>query len=220
MKKKKRKTPCPSCGKKSTRILSVYHSRTTNGVRYKRLCKSCDHRWTTWRGRQPERGLHVKRPCPACGSLHSSIRTTYRSKTTNGVRRLIVCAQCQHKWNVWQGVKPDPSQYQKRPQRQRVTEDQVRLVLTTRGTSQLEISRMIGKSRATVQKILNGELYAELAPELPRFRHKASRSCRSCSNHRQGTCLMNVPDFRDEGEFFAVDCDLYSRRKGAKPMPR
>lgn len=210
MKGRQRKPCCPSCGNKRTKVLSVYHSKTTKGVRYKHLCLECEHRWTIWHGKQPHKGLHSKHPCPACGSLYSRIRTTYRFKTANGLRRRMICANCSHPWTIWQGARPDPSAYRKKPARRKITEEQVRMILNARGTSQLELAKKIGKSRSTIQRILSGGMYADVAPELPRIKLKTALTCLKCRHHQRKTCLMNVPDFLEEGITFAIDCDFFA----------
>lgn len=208
----KQKILCPSCGGQRTRVCSTYKLRSTNSTRRRHLCHDCGHHWNLWDGVQPQVVLGAGIPCPSCGNEKSVVRSTYRSKSCDGVKRHRICRHCSHMWSAWEGEIPNPRVYSKRKIPSTLTEQQIRMVLTDRTMTQVELGRRINKSRSTVQRIQSGQLYANVAPELPRLHRRSTLSCASCCHCTGRSCRMGVPDFIDEGKSFASDCDLYIRK--------
>jgi transposase-like protein len=156
--------------------------------------------------------------CPSCSSSHTRVIET-RPVRTGGRRRRHLCHNCQHRWTTWAGERPPqgrvPNACKGRRTKPPLTEDEVRLVLTS-PLSSVKLARELGCSKEAVAAIRRGALHARTLPELPRRqterRADPELSCHACAHWRSSSCGMGFPDPLDEGPAFAADCSLYEPR--------
>jgi hypothetical protein len=153
--------------------------------------------------------------CPSCRSSHTRVIET-RPVRTGGRRRRHHCHECSHRWTTWVGERPfqgrDPNARKGYRSKPPMTEDEVRLVLTS-PLSSVKLAREIGRSKEAVAAIRRGTLHARILPELPRRqvqqRPDPSVSCHACEHWEGDRCGMGFPDPLEEGPAFAADCSLY-----------
>jgi hypothetical protein len=93
----------------------------------------------------------------------------------------------------------------------RITPEEVRQVLL-HGGSIRKIAADLGRSHSSVHAILNGRIYADLFPELPRRKTPGQLSCLQCEHYRGRRCGMGHPDMELEGPSFANDCSTFLPR--------
>lgn len=204
--------PCPSCG--GTHV-QVSISRRRSYGHYRRLvCCACGHTWTH-REQLPGRSKPIPPPrqqCPECGSMDTAV---IESRVMDyGRRQRVECRGCRHRWsNVIGGsIKARP---QKRRDAGSLTEDEIRLILTSR-RSRRELARELRVSHVTVGAVRLGELHAQVLPELPRRTAKPPQ--RSCTSSRfwdpeaAHPCMEGWPDPETDGPGYANECDDYSAR--------
>jgi transposase-like protein len=155
--------------------------------------------------------------CPSCSSSHTRVIET-RPVRNGGRRRRHLCHNCQHRWTTWTGERPPqgrvPNARKGRRTKPPLTEDEVRLVLTS-PLSSVKLARELGRSKEAVAAIRRGDLHAKVLPELPRRQAKRRAipelSCHACAHWRSSECGMGFPDPIEEGPAFAADCSLYER---------
>ena len=153
----------------------------------------------------------MPRRCPLCDARANVIRT--RVIADGSKRWRIVCSSqsCGHRWTAAQGqpLRSDAAGCQKKPQ---LTEDQVRLILTS-GLSLRRLVPLVDRSPPVISAVLTGKSYAELCPDLPRREAwQTQRSCLKCRYWDHGHCREGWPDPIAEGTGFAQYCDDYERR--------
>jgi transposase-like protein len=163
-----------------------------------------------------------KASCISCGSENTRIRNVYHAVTVQGLKYRYHCNDCQAKWIAWRGEKPDPNTYRKKANRNQFTEEQIRLILAERSVSQQALGRRLGKSRTAIGKIRRGELHADVAPDLPRWkrtvpdRARSNKSCIDCHYCVNRVCKMAIPEFEEEGPTFAAECLWYGMRQSTE----
>lgn len=209
--------PCPTCGSEDTYVFKLRRAKTTSGISRKIHCRCCRYRWHIWEGDPPVK--YASPPCPTCGSQDTYIYKHYRSKTTSSLCRRLHCRGCQHRWGEWDGERPANPVQQRFPERNPLTEEQVRWILLTRSMTHAETGQALKppKSRSTIQRVRYGTMYAHLAPDVPRWNAAGTRTCRDCCQWREGGCSLEIPEAVDEGIGFAVECALYT---AVKEQPR
>ena len=154
-------------------------------------------------------------PCPDCGCPAALLES--RARPSGHRRRRYACTGplCGHRWTQWFTPSgklldrpPDlPSRSRPRRDCRRLTDRQVRLILTS-PRSLKSLAAELGVSDETIRKVRLGLSYADVAPRLPRQRPGAP-SCERCSSWGDGACREGFPDPLEEGPAFARDCDLY-----------
>lgn len=99
----------------------------------------------------------------------------------------------------------------------KLSEEQVRLVLTATDMTNPQIAELVGVSKDAIQKIRAGHTYAEMLPELERPNKGAPRStgprCTSCVHYFRGTCTMGFPEVRERGIYAASQCSAYATQR-------
>lgn len=203
--------PCPSCGGTHVQV-AITHRRSYG--RYRRLvCCSCGHTWThreQIKGRRPI--PPTRQQCPKCGSKDTAV---IESRVMDyGRRQRVECRWCRHRWsNVINGaIKARP---QKRRDAGSLTEDEIRLILTSR-KSRRELARELRVSPGTVSRVLLGKMHADKLPELPRGAAKPRRlSCTSCrfwDPESVHPCREGWPDPETDGPGYANECGDYTAK--------
>jgi hypothetical protein len=80
--------------------------------------------------------------------------------------------------------------------------------------------RVVGKehgiSKAMISRILQGDSYAWVAPEIPRrYAHPPGPRCGECLHWSRGACTMDFPEARGGmGERAATVCSAYAVEEG------
>lgn len=154
-------------------------------------------------------------PCPECG-CRALMQDSKR--TTTGRRRRFHCTStlCGHRWTEWEGERPGikPPKLTARERAilavrsDRLTEAQVRLILTRRDLPGRQLARLLGRKRQTISSIRLGRSYRRVVPRLERWLpQKGARTCLACAHWSGGQCGKGWPDPADEGPGFAALCD-------------
>ena len=156
--------------------------------------------------------------CPECGC---SAFMSDSARTSTGRRRRFHCRSlvCGYRWSEWNGKRPAPPPPPELSAAEReilavreprLTEAQVRLVLTRLDISAHRLAKLLGRSRQAICQVRTGGSYATVAPELPRLEvGQARRSCLLCKEWTGSRCRQGWPDPIEEGPEFARDCDDY-----------
>lgn len=99
----------------------------------------------------------------------------------------------------------------------KLTEEQVRLVLTTRDMTNPQIAELVGVSKDAIQKIRAGHTYAEMLPELERpnkgFPRSTGPRCTSCVHYFRGNCTLGFPEVRERGMYAASQCAAFTTQR-------
>lgn len=95
------------------------------------------------------------------------------------------------------------------PSPPKLTDEQVREILTQLGTSDELMGQRMGRTREAIRQVRNGISYVSRCPDLPRRTKQVDGlTCATC-RHWQGRCGFDLPDPVEEGIGFARDCALY-----------
>lgn len=153
--------------------------------------------------------------CPSCNSSCTEVLET-RLCNNDTRRRRHCCQNCSHRWTTWDGPKPRPGvrmtlcscKGMKMPDR--LTDDQVRMILEHRDISTRQLARDLGRSEEAIRQVRRGQVYRDVLPEIRRWstRKTHGMSCHVCV-HWSGKCKMGFPDPEEEGLGFAADCSFY-----------
>lgn len=185
-------------------------------------------RWTLEECRRlDDRDVPVKRRtphlCPHCAARGAIIESRM---LFNGSRRKRRECPSGHRWTEWVGERPPAGKQpggrdpRFRYKGERLTEDQVRLILESRHIGYMKMGQIVGRSREVVRHIRLGLSYRDVAPEVPRWssgevvvlseRRKVTLTCRDCI-HWDSACTMGFPDAKEAGITFARDCSSFQR---------
>ena len=152
--------------------------------------------------------------------MHDSARTKY------GRRRRFKCTStlCGHRWTEHEGERPVVTAPELSAEElaiaavreTKLTEAQVRLILTRQDLTIRRLGDLVGRSRQVISMVRTGGSYATVAPELPRMdAGLAQRSCTGCkwwnAEAEFRPCRLGWPDPDTEGPGYARDCDDYER---------
>lgn len=98
------------------------------------------------------------------------------------------------------------------PQRRSLSDDTIRLILTSTASHGV-LARQLGIHRSAVSQIRLGRLHPHVAPELPRW--AANLSCGQCLHWEaaRSACGLDFPDPVIEGHHFARDCACFIHRR-------
>jgi hypothetical protein len=153
--------------------------------------------------------------CPECG-CRAAMRDS--RPTSTGRRRRFHCTStlCGHRWNEWEGGRPQlrapqPTAAERRilaAREPRLTEAQVRLILSRRDISSRQLAKLVGISRQAICNVRLGRSYRTVAPDLERWlAQRGARTCLVCVEWIDGCCRQGWPDPIEEGPGFAAWCD-------------
>lgn len=155
--------------------------------------------------------------CPVCSS--DQLRVIESRPLANGTkRRRHHCENCQHRWTSWDGPRLKPGRLPgaaapPKVYRPRLTEDEVRLILTSPDSS-TKLGRQLGRTREAIAQVRRGESYSRVLPELPRWQiQRRTESCHDCIHWLADRCGMGFPDPLLEGPLFAADCAAYRQQE-------
>lgn len=103
-----------------------------------------------------------------------------------------------------------PSYRRRRQMPDRLTNDQVRMILERRDLSARSLAEELGRTGEAICQVRRGNSYRDVLPEIPRWgaRKLQGLSCHSCA-HWRNRCEMGFPDPEEEGPGFAADCSFY-----------
>lgn len=154
-------------------------------------------------------------PCPICGVRSTDVLQS-KLLANGSRRRRYGCRSCNHRWTIWIGDRPQQGQprgvkrgpMQARPPK--LTDEQVRLILTRLDTTDEVMAQRMGRTREAIRQVRVGITYANACPDLPR-RGQALEglTCTTCRHWLNNGCGFQVPDCLTEGIGFARDCSLY-----------
>lgn len=153
-----------------------------------------------------------------CSNCNSSLTEVIESRLCSNStrRRRHCCLNCGYRWTSWDGPRPEPGKHATVRRRQtvhrpdRLTDDQVRLILERRDLSAKGLAKELGRTRQAICQIRRGDTYRDVLPEVPRWDNSNLQvvSCHNCI-HWRNRCGMDFPDPIEEGPGFAVDCSFY-----------
>ena len=203
--------PCPICQHTHA---AIERSDPRPYGRYFRLkCSACRHIWTYRKhgeGCPPPREIQQ---CPECKSKET--RTIESRPTEYGRRQRIECKGCQHRWTNVIGVKVKP-RAQKRRDGERVTNDEIWIILTSSRTSR-QVALDLKISHKTIEAIRTGEIHADRLPEIPRWTKQCPRlsclDCRFWDRESIHPCRLSWPDPEVAGPGYANECSDYAAKE-------
>lgn len=161
--------------------------------------------------------------CPDCQGPARVVES--RACWNGSRRRRLHCKDqsCGHRWTEWLGDRPNrgdskaPVNRGNRGRVEPLTEDQIRLILTSQNRSLRSLADEVGRTAEAVRHIRIGEAYPDVLPEIPRWpsRTRGAITCYSC-HYWRGHCGMELPDPLQEGVGCAEDCSLFQPKDSAR----
>jgi hypothetical protein len=160
--------------------------------------------------------------CPRCETKALVIEV--RRLATGGRRRRLECQNpdCAHRWTIREeSSEPLPPGFtapRKRPRRStpnRLTDDELLLILERRDLSTGQLSKLLGRTREFFRQVRSGMIYIDQLPHIPRWNSKEQQvTCADCSQWL-GYCTLGFPDPETEGIGFANECVSFLPQKEA-----
>lgn len=154
--------------------------------------------------------------CPRCETKARVIEV--RPLSNGGRRRRLACQDevCGYRWTVRQEPKePVPASFS-RPRRKGATaqhdrelnDDELLLILERRDLNNVQLGKILGRSRELIRQVRSGQVYADRLPHIPRWTRTGLAEQRSCEQCAQWltTCSLGHPDPEEEGLSVATDC--------------
>jgi hypothetical protein len=202
--------PCPVC--QHTQAAIERREPRPYGQYFRLKCCACRHVWTY---RKHKEGCPPPREIQQCPECKSKETKTIESRPTEyGRRQRIECKSCQHRWTNIIGVKARP-RARKRRDGERLTNDEIRLILTSDGSNQY-VGQIINVLVKTVDDVRMGRIHADKLPELPRRNKKSPKlsclDCRFWDYECIRPCRLGWPDPETYGTKYANECDDYATR--------
>jgi transcriptional regulator NrdR family protein len=167
--------------------------------------------------------------CPRCETKARVIEVRHLSD--GGRRRRLACqsVSCGYRWTIRQEPKdPLPPGFSK-PRRKGTTahydrplnDDELLLILERQDLSNVQLGKILGRSRELIRQVRSGKVYADRLVHIPRWSRTSlveQRSCEQCAQWL-GYCSLGHPDPEEEGLRFATDCLDFLKRASAGPSP-
>jgi hypothetical protein len=157
--------------------------------------------------------------CPRCESKARVIEV--RRLATGGRRRRLACQNrsCGHRWtDKEKPAIPLPAgmtRPRKAPERKNpfpLTDEELLLVLERKDLSNIQLSKLLGRTREFFRQVRAGMVYTDRLPHVPRWSGSGARvSCLQCSQWL-GYCTLSFPDPELEGLSFANECSAFLLR--------
>jgi len=154
--------------------------------------------------------------CPRCETKALIIEV--RHTRDGGRRRRLECQNdlCGHRWTIREEPKvPLPPGFSK-PRHKGTTarydrelnDDELLLILERKDLSNVQLGKILGRSRELIRQVRSGQVYADRLPQVPRWTRASLAKQRSCEQCAQwlGYCSLGHPDPEEEGLSVATDC--------------
>ena len=147
--------------------------------------------------------------CPKCNSVAYVIRSRVASNGCRVRRYRCISQACLHRWTDYIGERPIHSR-QANPTKPRLSDEQVRIILTRRDLTQRHLGKQYNRSAQAIGAVRLGRAYADVLPEIPRWTAvDTAATCLKCSRWTDKRCRLGFPDPEIEGPRFARECNNY-----------
>jgi hypothetical protein len=142
--------------------------------------------------------------CPNCGDSRVKVVDTRQQQWKGTVYRRLECLGCGTRRTTYAAERPNHD----KPKPKHLEPAQIHYILTSQATM-TDLATEINLSRRAIAKILRGDIYRNICPEIPRPRDPARFKNQGDCLHWRNGCGLGFPDANAEGQRFCKFCPAH-----------